>query len=729
MRNRDTQSEQEEEEQLSHSEKLAQASELARVKKMLAELQESVKKGAAIADPEIDKKQELVSKLMPIMDTLIQHWDTIRDAEKKIASDEKRIETLPLSSNPEDSSFQRRKQHQQDLKTLEETKEKFKLSVEKLGIIIRSVQDLHVSTQATVMLQNEIHGFNNSTQDINKLMTSLLEQFGTLQQNTTNIARLDYGKKVSTYMIYVSAALKSGLTLYLAWIDTLSEATKTAGTIFYPISATFTTTVKLLAFLGTIVQYFIASSEANKELVEIRKEELENSKAILRKSTAFKFVAFTLNFLSILAFAGLLTTPVGWIFVAAATAIDWVNEGLHAYYEAQKSLKKFDDFYRVNTPEQKEFELSDRLKYEAKVNQTRTTAIWGFANTVAVILLACSPIPVAGPFIALAGIGLLSVVTIRNVYVAGMPYAKRFKNYFFPSKEKEKGELDYHFDNEIELQPMMRVDRAPSKTNRLDSSSMQNAELQATAPLEKQSVVENSNTATSLPSVETRQSSSFTPKKAPNKTSLQEVKHPEGLSQRTEHTSSQEAKHSAILSQGTENNESNTANRLETETQEVNHMKERKADHHKVGHTAPTAGKPEGLPHRNEEINTGVTSVSQEVKRPATSSQVAENNKLKTTGMLKTAMSQKDVKGEPTIEQEADHKETVHHKLRHKATAAGKQENKTLQSQPSVKQLEDSKASFFSTTKQVYQSMGRAIHKTPATLVQPEPGTEKKVVK
>lgn len=380
---------------------------------MLKELENEVTNGSAILNPNTPKKQELVAQLTPIIDVIKSQWQLVKDAETE-------------SNNLNDPKESKRKRS-----LARKIKWKFTKAAKELKATITAVSKLNVSTEATVFKLEE--KLNTETDEINVDMKELLANFEALKANTKVIARLEYGKTLSTYLIYTAAAAKATYTFIAAWIDSLTEATKAAGHIFYPISATFTTIVRLFAFGGRAIQTWIAYKEMSQQASELAQLEFENAKNLLRRSAAFKFVAFTLNFLSVLAFAGLLTTPLGWVFVAAATTIDWIDDGLESRSRAKEGLEKFLEVNKDADKESTAYQKAEKDKRDL-VAQTDSTAKWGFGNVVAMILIACAPIPVVGPILSLAGLFIMGVVTVRNTYVAAKPYAIDAKNYFFPPK-------------------------------------------------------------------------------------------------------------------------------------------------------------------------------------------------------------------------------------------------------------------------------------------------------
>lgn len=391
-------------------------------KSLLTQLQKEVTSGAAILDPNTPKKQELVAKLKPIMDAISNQWQLAQAAEDEA---DKLAE-----SNPRKKSLKEKAKR---------VKQKFKLAAKELKETILAATMLNVSTEATVV--ESAQKLNTETNDINISMTDLLAQFTLLNDRMKFIARIEYGKTLSTYLIYAAAAGKAIYTFVLAWADTLGEAAKAAGTLFYPINATFATIVKIFVLSAKAIQVYIAHDEANKPGNELAKTELENAKILLRKSAIFKFVAVTLNFLSILAFAGILTTPIGWMFVAAATTVDWLDDGWGASQRALEGRKTFLEKHALSDKESQAYQ--DGLNYcQEKIAQTQTAARWGFGSVVSIILIASAPIPIAGPMLSLAGLLVLGIVTVRNVYVAAKPYFPTIKDYFFPRKKEAKEELE-----------------------------------------------------------------------------------------------------------------------------------------------------------------------------------------------------------------------------------------------------------------------------------------------
>jgi len=419
-------------------------------KKLLSELRKEVTNGEGILDPNTQKKKELLVKLDPIMKELHKKWKALHEEEKA------RILTSTSAINEDEKQTT-----EKTSVAIADARKKLKSVMQHLKDIITAITALTIDTENH--FKEKIDQFNKENIDVDIQISALSKEYALLRKNTAYIARLEYGKDLSTYMTYGTAALKAAVTIGLAWFNTLSEAAQTAGAIFYPISAAFTSSAKLFSFLGRTSQFFIASSEANKrEISEVRKLELEDTKALLRTSAMFKLLTFSLSLLSVLAFAGILATPIGWAFVAAATVVDWIDDGLGASQRADKTLQKFKKEHEkeLTDPAKADKDILNELNtLQEKADHAKSEARWGFANAVAMILIACGPIPFAGPILGLAGLAVFGAVSIRNAYVAAKPYVEKYftatePKQDNPEKEVSSPEKQHKHTAEIELAMM-----------------------------------------------------------------------------------------------------------------------------------------------------------------------------------------------------------------------------------------------------------------------------------
>ena len=390
---------------------------LKELNRLLSELRKEVTNGEGTLDPNTQKKKELLVKLDPIMKEFYKKCKELHEEEEN---------TRILAS----SSFVNKDEKLTPEKTklaIANARKKLKSVMQHLKDIITAITTLTISTENS--FKEKIDQFNQENINIavGIQLLDLSKEYTLLRKNTNYIARLEYGKDLSTYMTYGTAALKAAVTIGLAWFNTLNEAAQVAGTIFYPISAAFTSSAKLFSFLGRASQFFIASNAANKrEISAIRKLELEDTKALLRNSAGFKLLTFSFSLLSVLAFAGILATPIGWAFVAVATVADWIDDGLGASQRADKALHKFKEEYTEKLAQGKTEIVSQLNTLQEKTEHAKLEAQWGFANAVAMILMACGPIPLAGPILGLAGLGVFGIVSIRNTYIAAKPYVEKY---------------------------------------------------------------------------------------------------------------------------------------------------------------------------------------------------------------------------------------------------------------------------------------------------------------
>lgn len=386
------------------------------VKDLLSRIRKDVTNGEGILDPNTQKKRELFVRLRPIVMQLERQWEALHKEEEKAR----------ISGSLKDKDL---------IPKIQQAKHCIYSAMIDLREIIDALASLNRKKEND--LKNQINRFNEETSELygyNQEIASILVEYDLLKLNTIHVARLEYGRDISDYLSYVIAALKGAVTIGLAWSYNLSEAAKAAGSIFYPVSAAFTTLAKLFSLLGRISQFFIARSESERaKAVEedryarnLRLLELQNTESLLGKSVIFKFLTFSFNLLSTLAFAGVLATPLGWCFVAAATFVDWIDDGLGGVQRADKQIEKFKEQHNMQSLSL--VEKTELAELQTKANTARSEATWGLINTIAMALIGFGPfVPFAGPFLGLAGLALFGVVAIRNTYVVAKPYAE---NYF-----------------------------------------------------------------------------------------------------------------------------------------------------------------------------------------------------------------------------------------------------------------------------------------------------------
>ena len=231
-------------------------------------------------------------------------------------------------------------------------------------------------------------------------LDSLIENFNKNQDEALQITTLNYGVNLFTILNYLATATKGIMTCFLAWNIGVSKALQHISPIFYPINASFIAVSMFFKFLITSVEFF-RTRRAVKEAGVYAEQELADAKALLKTSTAFQFFIFTFQLLAALAFAGALTTPLGWAFVAGATLVGWVNETFLGVKNAQAQMNK----YQENTQAYKDA--------EAEFNKQKNEARWKFINVESAILVACGPIPPIGPLLGLIGLGLLAINPVK----------------------------------------------------------------------------------------------------------------------------------------------------------------------------------------------------------------------------------------------------------------------------------------------------------------------------
>lgn len=403
-------------------------------KKLLSELRKEVTNGEGILDPNTQKKKELLVRLDPIINELHKQSKALREKEAKIMA------SVSRASEEEKLNINKTRQ------AIAGAGKKLNSVMQHLKNIIIAITALTIDTQSDFIEKIEL--FNKENTDVDKEILALSAEYALLRENTKYIARLEYGKDLSTYMTYGTTALNAVVTVGLAWFITLGEAARAAGAIFYPITAAFTSLARLFSFLGRTTQFFIASSQANKQEIDaVRKLELEDTKALLRKSAVFRLLTLSLNLLSTLAFAGLLATPIGWALVAAATLVEWIDDGLGASQRADKLLQKFEKEHPevLTDPETADADILREFKtLKEKADHAKSEAKWGFANVVAMMLIACGPIPFAGPILGLAGLAIFGIVSIRNAYVAAKPYIEKHLATEGAKQDDPKEEVSSH---------------------------------------------------------------------------------------------------------------------------------------------------------------------------------------------------------------------------------------------------------------------------------------------
>ncbi len=304
-----------------------------------------------------------------------------------------------------------------DINLKKEEEEKFQASLKKFD-------------DALTVFEEKSMGYNTQA-------ASFTETYATLKQQRKSIERVIRGAALSTSMGFFSTALQVLTIVGYSWIITLKEAAAFAGSIFYPIGATFTSLTKLFNLIATTSTLGRIKSEREQALDDMeRAARLTEAEALLRTEKWLKLTSFVLNTLSVIAFAGALTSPIGWVLVAAATIVDWRDTGVngvkkaqleyeHANVDAEKATEGSPEYEKLQNIVKEKAEALDKAKTEEK---------WCRVNAVAMILFACAPIPVVGPVFLGLGFATFGIASARNIIVALKPRFAR------PSSKKEKAE-------------------------------------------------------------------------------------------------------------------------------------------------------------------------------------------------------------------------------------------------------------------------------------------------
>ncbi len=397
---------------------------------LLFALKTTVTSSKDILNPTKEKKQILYVRINKIMGQLQTTWHYLHEQEQARHAPDAIAADIAI----EPSTF------------------RIPVAKQELTQLMKQLSDI---IQDLITLDHEQeNAFKQKFMDFNANVQKFNKEHNEIRAYTAQLATLEYSKNASIYMDYVTSVAKAIAIVVFAVSHTLGAAAKKAGAIFYPISASFTTLAKLFASLKRITQLRAAVSK--EEDNEILKLQLEEAKSLLADSALFRILIFLLNGASILAFAGLLTTPIGWPLVAGATLIEWVDDELGAWKRASHALEKFKKEHGIiNIPDSTTDEkiIEEFTLLQKTVDTTKSQAIWGFINVIAMVLIACGPIPIAGPFLGLAGLGLFGIVSVRNGYVAAKPYVEKY----FPDKkqgtneEPVSPEKDLRFSNKKTL--------------------------------------------------------------------------------------------------------------------------------------------------------------------------------------------------------------------------------------------------------------------------------------
>jgi hypothetical protein len=360
--------------------------------------------GLDLFDPQVQKKKELRLKLSPIVKVISKQWNRLITQENMLPSRDRTAE--------QDKTFA----------FITRTKQTLFSAMFSIKLIIKLLQDLNKDNEK--QLKDMIEKFNKENiTELNVAGAELNKKFTTLTQADWHIGNLSYGENISYYMGIGAAVLKFLTMVSLAWSTTLGEAAAYAGHIFYPITASFTASAKLFGLLIRSVQFFVAS-EATEEGRIHAEVAADDTKVLLRKSAMFRFFIFSLHTLSVLAFAGILATPVGWALVAAATLLEWLDDNVLAAQKANKELADFNNKH-PDKDALKKTEIEQLKELENAAAKTNSERNWNSINVIAMILVACAPVPIAGPILAIIGLSMCAIVPIRNITNMAINYFEK----------------------------------------------------------------------------------------------------------------------------------------------------------------------------------------------------------------------------------------------------------------------------------------------------------------
>jgi hypothetical protein len=306
----------------------------------------------------------------------------------------------------------------------------------KLRGVVASLQQV-VLTIPTLNAANQ-----NDTKDKIENLNSTIGELNGKIQNYTNtyqdaaiqftdciITTISYGESISGYMSLAMTALKKAMMLWLTYSEQLEKALETVEVIFPPIIWSLNALAKFFNFVGIAAKSIHVGQAKIKSQDSEYVRELAEAEAFLKTSALAKFTIFGLHLLTVLAFAGVLATPLGWIFIAVSAGIEWFDEKVRPFWRAQKEYAEVEKSPTM---------LPEQLNaFKAKRDAARLEVVWGIVNVVAMTLIACGPIPFVGPFLGLAGLGLFGLVSVRNVIDAGLKY-RASRNQTIPTTAEQE---------------------------------------------------------------------------------------------------------------------------------------------------------------------------------------------------------------------------------------------------------------------------------------------------
>ncbi|MCD6038908.1 MAG: hypothetical protein K0S27_308 [Gammaproteobacteria bacterium] len=268
---------------------------------------------------------------------------------------------------------------------------------------LSSIDELNDSTESKFqqhleVLNQKIHVYNE---------TKKLDE---------QIATVHYGKNLFSTGDYLDNVLKAGMILFRAWHAGIRVAIHHVSPLFKPIHSLLVSLTILCNFIISIIE-LVKKSRSNTVLAKenaLQEQESKDAESLLKTSIIFKSIVLTLHILSTLAFVGIITTPVGVVFLAAASLVGWIDETFGEYKKNKNAMKKFpalDKDHLLTSEDIKKLELLKKQTAEARREST-----WKAVNVIAMILIACGPIPPAGPLVGLIGISMLAIAPARLLY-------------------------------------------------------------------------------------------------------------------------------------------------------------------------------------------------------------------------------------------------------------------------------------------------------------------------
>ncbi len=495
--------------------------EQAELKKLVKDAQEEMKvleeklkggSGNIIIDADIVQVKAISAQIKIIISQIKNHYKSLQNAEKSLEEakhrDEQKAEK-DLLAFPEkkDAILKKRERlrrnYQRIVSRCKKAKTSLIFTLQRMKKMMRKMDRVIVQqaqlTAEDMDLRDVNEAIDNANMDYDEAIKSIEQQYHQLRFEVLAISRLETAKKVSTYLNYGAAASKQGTTAFLAYEwDTFQKASSTASVAFYPVTAVIATVVQIFSFFSRVAQYRAVNRKlaearellANPDIVNksaedyeeaVRRmhaatkadiEKLEEAKKEIANSLGYRFLAILLNTSSVVLALG----GIGVLFIAApaiaiaapilaavATVIYWVDDELAPYLRAKKELQEVKDKYGSTPSLDQQIELDGLARVAA---ERKSSAQWKSLGVLYMICLACAPIPVAGPIIALIGTGLFGIACLRSAYVTLKPLAQKLREKFKGKKadaEEEVIEERLQNKSEIELDATINTKLDPKR--------------------------------------------------------------------------------------------------------------------------------------------------------------------------------------------------------------------------------------------------------------------------